>query len=201
MSQLIRFKLDDVYCKVRVYEQSSRKIPCVCCKATKFGILFRHYEPVKNIPDTLICNECLAQIAMGKTVDIGNGNKFGHFNQKKLVQNAPRRKTKTSGPKPGQSNIVKTKCPYCDKMCTPQGMPSHVKAKHPECLWPPLNEIEPQELESDGTQPLPDNTSGNSEENKQGEAVSETCSGTEASDTMCEGDGITSYDPPIVQEG
>ena len=128
MSQLVRFKIDGVYTKARIYEQGSKKLDCVCCKQRKFGLLIRHIEPTK-IPDTLICNECVVQIALGLPIPIDRKTKFGAYSKADIIANAPRRKADTVGVKKGKVIERTLECPYCDELFSPQGLPLHIK-KH-----------------------------------------------------------------------
>ena len=68
MSSLVRFKIDDKQYKALIYERSSSRHECSCCRRLKYGVLVRLVEPVKK--DTLICEECMVQIVTGQTIRV-----------------------------------------------------------------------------------------------------------------------------------
>jgi len=145
MSQLCRFKLNNKYTKARIYEQSSRKMPCMCCGKTMFGVLIRHYEPDKQ-PDTLICNECIITMALGLPIELENGYVFGRYSVKHIINSTRIRKPLKRGPKVAKVRPKTEKCPYCGDMFTVQGLPSHVMNRHPnEKQLEIIDEIEEDE--------------------------------------------------------
>ncbi len=139
MSQLIRFKIgtDDFFTKAVIYERHSRKQECAVCGQRRWGILVRHKAP-KKIKDTMICLECIVQISLGMTIDLGEGNKFGRFNESRFIGAAKRRRkaqygeNERLGTKPKHDKDQMCPVPNCGQMFSGHGLKMHLKFKHPE---------------------------------------------------------------------
>lgn len=105
MSELIRFKTDlGEKIKVWIYERCSVKHHCLICKKRRWGIMYRFMNPRKK--DLGICYECLAIIGLGEAIDLDNGDKYGVYNIKKIIDSAPRRPAKNPGPVPQKKEVV-----------------------------------------------------------------------------------------------
>lgn len=157
MSQLIRFKIgkDKFYTKAVIYERHSRKQECAVCGQRRWGILVRHKAPKKR-PDTLICLECIVQISLGMTIELGEGNQFGMFNESRFIGAAKRRRKATYGQNDRLGTKPKhkkdEKCPFCGQMFTGHGLTMHIKHKHPEVAVERATFQKTKEKESNGTQ-------------------------------------------------
>ena len=69
MSHQVRFKIKNIWYKVRLFIIGSNRLPCICCGTKADGVKFRHIEP-KKVPDGLICHECLVKLSHGLLVAV-----------------------------------------------------------------------------------------------------------------------------------
>lgn len=99
MAQLIRFKIDNVKYKVRLFERSSRRGICACCGDKGYGVLIRHSDP-KKIPDTMVCGKCIVLISLGIEIKLDRFSKFGPYSESSIIKNAHRRKKRKTGRPP-----------------------------------------------------------------------------------------------------